>query len=293
MHRLNIKKSVLSITSPGVHLQEGDDAGALKLARECNDFAADLKHRHLQRFGFWATIPLPSVQDSIEEATRALDVLGADGITILTNSHSHYLGNAQYQPLWQALNQRNAIVFIHPTTPCIHHEASGPSAQAAPLAHHYPNPMFEFLFDTARSVIDLFLTGTIRRHPNITWLVSHAGGTLPVLVERFTSVPPLLSMRMGGETPESIKTALREKFYFDLAGMPYPASIKALLEYTTVKRVTYGSDYPFTPAGGAANLAEQMDGWVSKIWQPEEIDLAMCKNAEGLLLRGRRTFNRL
>ncbi|KAL9059880.1 MAG: hypothetical protein Q9162_000950 [Coniocarpon cinnabarinum] len=294
MDSLNIRKSILSITSPGVDFSSKGfgypktNSQASTLARYCNEFAADLKRRHPHRFGFWASLPLFHVQDSIAEVRYALDMLNADGVTVLTNYYGSYLGDAAFQPVWDELDRRKATVFVHPTAPKLT-ESEDKVCAASPLARCYPEPMFEFMFDTARTIIDLFLSGTIRRHPNIKWLFSHAGGTLPMLIERFTAIPPLLSLPMGGETSESIKVSIREKFYFDLAGMPYPGAIQALLEYTDASKITYGSDYCFTPAEGAKALAEHMEEWMPKVWETEEERRAVLwRNAEDLLGWGRR-----
>jgi 6-methylsalicylate decarboxylase len=146
----------------------------------------------------------------------------------------------------------------------------------------YPNPMFEFMFDSARAVINLFLSGTIARCPNITFIIPHAGGALPPLIERFTSFTAII----GGDqnlTTEVVKDTFAKQFYFDLAGFPFPDQIWGLLRYIGTDRLLYGSDFPYTPDGAVVKLAEVMTGEMRNIWSEEERKAILIGNARRLL----------
>ena len=153
----NVKKSMLSITSPGTHLVPGKDEEARKLSRYCNEYAAEMKKRKPDEFGFFASLPLPDVKGTLEEIAYAGDQLNCDGYTLMTNHHGFYPGDPAFDPIFDELNRRKAIVFIHPTTTCV--KDVGP---AIPLKQ-YPRPIFEFFFDSARAYINLFLSGTVSR----------------------------------------------------------------------------------------------------------------------------------
>lgn len=159
MKTLSIKKSILSISSPGTHLVPGDDALARKITRQCNEYAADLYRRRPQEFGFWVSLPMPDVAGTLEEIPYALDALHADGFTLETNHHGLYLGGSAFDSVFAELNRRKAKIFIHPTQPCIPacNAESGKMQHASPLTP-FPGPMFGFMFDTARAAINLFLT---------------------------------------------------------------------------------------------------------------------------------------
>ena len=110
----------------------------------------------------------------------------------------------------------------------------GPNPAA--VLTHFPNPMFEFMFDTARAIINLFHSGTVARCPNITFIVSHAGGALPPMIERFTSFATII----GGDirlTSQVVKDTFAKQFYFDLAGFPFPDQIWGLLRYVGTDRL--------------------------------------------------------
>ena len=157
MDKLQIETAMLSLSSPGVHF--GDDHKALQLARRVNDEGRQLMKRNPGRIGVFASLPLPDVEASIEEARRALDHLGADGVVFESNHHGVYLGDPVLDPLYAELDKRSAVIFIHPTSP-----ACECSARESKL---YPRPMLEFLFDSTRSVADMVLSGVLKRFPNL------------------------------------------------------------------------------------------------------------------------------
>lgn len=281
MDSLNISKSILSITSPGTHLVAGDDELGRQVTRECNVYAADLKKRRPDRFGFFASTPLPDVQGTLAEIQYAFDELKADGITLKTNHHGKYLGHNDFQPVFEELNRRKAIVFIHPTSPCM---ANGQLAIPLP---NYPRPMFEFFFETARCVIDLFLSNTVSRYPAITYVLSHCAGALPPMIRRFSSAAPILGLSDSLDT-DFVKQRLSNQFYFDTAGWAFPEQIKGLLEYTSVDRIVYGSDFPFTPLKFVSLLSEDHDKYLPAVFSNKEDQEALCyNNATRLLEQGK------
>lgn len=256
MRKGNISKSILSITSPGTNLNRGDVAGCRRLTRECNEYAAEIKAKYPDKFGFWASLPLPDVQGSLEEIDYAIDILGADGVVVLTNVSGVYLGDDAMSVVFKALNKRKAKVFIHPTEPCCQHD--GRPQPASPLPQ-YPAPMMEYLFDTARAITNLFLSGTVASCPHVTFIVSHAGGALTPLIARFSAFSAANLSGGPQMTKDDVISKLNSQFYFDLAGFVFPEQIHGLLPYVGARRITYGSDYPLTPEAMALQLAQAAD----------------------------------
>ncbi|MEU3297004.1 amidohydrolase family protein [Streptomyces longwoodensis] len=254
MERAGIEKSYLSVSSPGVHF--GDDAAARALAREVNTFGTQVRTEHPQRFGHFASLPLPDIEGSLAEAARALDDLGADGVAVETNHHGMYLGDPRLEPLWEDLDRRRAVVFVHPTSP----------PHADDLALNRPRPMLEFLFDTARAASDLLFRGVITRHSRIRWILTHGGGVLPLLADRMELFRTLL----GGGGPEGAASVVEQlsHLWYDMAGTPFPRQIPALDAVFGTERLLYGSDYCWTPADAALAQAASVDSAV----QPSATD---------------------
>ena len=120
--------------------------------------------------------------------------------------------------------------------------------------------MVEFLFDTTRAVVNLVLNGTVARHPNVEFVVPHAGAALPVIADRVTAFTfALADVDPGADVMRDLA-----RLHYDLAGFPIPRQLDALLTLTSLDHLHYGSDYPFTPELGAelgkARLADALDG---------------------------------
>ncbi|GAA2608248.1 amidohydrolase family protein [Paractinoplanes durhamensis] len=266
MDGLDITTALLSISSPGVHF--GDDAAARELARAVNRFGAGLVADHPGRFAVLAALPLPDVAGTIDEITFAYDELGLDGVVLETNSGGVYPGDPAFEPVWDALDERSALVVLHPTSP--------PGWEL--VARGRPRPMLEFPVDTARAVTDLLLTGTLQRHPRVTIVVPHGGGVLASAADRIATFAAALPEAQGID----VRSQLR-RLYFDLAGMPLPHQLPSLLALAGPDRLLYGSDWPFTPEPLAKHLAAALDR--TPLLNTEAQHAMRSGNAAGLLPR--------
>jgi 6-methylsalicylate decarboxylase len=230
--RWGIATSLLSISSPGTHF--GNDAAARTLSRHVNDTGAEIRRAHPDRFGQFASLPLPDVDGALLELAYALDELGAEGVTVETNAGGVYLGDTRHAPLWAEIDRRRTPVFMHPTSP----------RHAADIALGRPRPMLEFIFDTTRAVSDLLFTATLERYPDIPWIIPHGGGTLPLLAERmelFRSAFDTCGDEIG---PVPAQLA---RLWFDIAGTPFPHQVPALASAFGTEHILYGSDFCWTP----------------------------------------------
>ncbi|WP_062344925.1 amidohydrolase family protein [Herbidospora yilanensis] len=239
-----IRKSFLSVSSPGTHF--GDDLAARKLSRQVNEYAADLARRRPDRFGHFASLPLPDVEGALAEAGHALDELGSDGVALMSNAHGRYLGDPAYEPLWEELDRRRAVVFVHPTSPVNHEQ----------VAMGRPRPMLEFIFDTTRTVSDLVFTGVLTRHPGIRWIFTHGGGALPLLSDRMELFRTAF---FGGSPADPSVLDQVGRLWFDLAGTPFPRQAPALEKAFGTGQILYGSDYCFTPPPAVAAQVASVD----------------------------------
>ena len=278
MDKVGISRSILSITSPGTHLDRLDDSISRQITRETNNEVSRICDRYPDRFSFFASLPLPDVEGSLAEIDHALDKLGACGFALMTNAHGHYLGDARFDSVLAKLNDRNAVIFVHPTQ-C--HTKDHPDGEK-PL-NQYPAPMMEYFFDTSRAVINLLLSGTVAKFPNLTFLVSHCGATLPPLIERFSTFSSLV-LEPGNELSSSdVKKLFKSRFYFDLAGFPFPDLIHGYLRVSDASRLLYGSDYPYTPAAKVEHLGETMDKGLRDLFDDGVVADIYYGNAKRLL----------
>lgn len=245
MNASGVAAAVLSVSSPGVHFGDdavGANAAARGLAAHVNDVGAQLVSKRPTTFGFAAALPLPDVDGALRELSRARDDLGTDAVSLLTNYHGRYLTDRAFAPVLTELDDHAAVVLLHPTSP--------PGWRATALGR--PRPMVEFLFDTTRCVLDLVLSGTLARHRSIRWIVPHAGAVLPVVAHRVAAISATT------DSPVDVPGALGT-LYYDLAGLPLPVALDALVTVVSPDRLLYGSDFPFTPAPAVTALAHALD----------------------------------
>lgn len=233
MDRHDIATALLSLSQPGVHF--GDDQAARQLARQVNDELGEAMAQHPQRFGAFATLPMPDVEGACDEAIRTLDVAGFDGVCLLASYGEQFLGDEAFEPLMQVLNERDAVVFVHPN---FH-----PSSKTIGLP--LPAFMMEFLFDTTRAAANLIFTRTLDRYPRIRFILAHAGGTLPYIGWRM-AMSPLIDPRLAGFTANDVLERLG-RFWYDTALSAGPAHFGALNAIAKPERVLFGSDWPYAP----------------------------------------------
>ncbi|KAH6869750.1 amidohydrolase 2 [Thelonectria olida] len=271
MKAQNIDKSYLSISSPGVYLTVPSKAAtkkAINLARRVNKYASQLKAQYPDKFGFFASLPLPDVQASLEEIKYCFTKLDPkpDGIILMSNSYGMYFGDPDLDPVYKALDKLNVTIFEHPTTPCteynalrFHTNANAPvitqkqwQALNRPVAtRQFAAPTLDFPFDTARTFADLFYSEVPSRFSHLKWIIPHAGGGLIPTLDRivgYSTLYPNLNL-----TESSMKETLARSFYFDLAGpWPVTSAIPPLLRWVDYTKIVWGSDTPFTPWASAA-----------------------------------------
>lgn len=282
-----ISLSVLSITSPGTHLTPGDDEHAAEMTRQTNEELAGICASHPDKFRFFASLPLPCVQESIEEIKYAMGTLGAVGFTVMSNSNTVYLGDPVLEPVFAELNRHKATVFMHPTSCNIMHESDSDMITVKPL-DPIPRSMIEFSFDETRTVASLLLNDTLVRYPNVTMIMSHCGGTLPPMIDRIGIFGKFLGA--PDDQTDLYKRILRERFFFDMAGFPFPEQIHGLVrllggERAASNRILYGSDFPYTNASLVGDLCSNMDREFKKLfhfWQRNNINLCNAKKLFGL-----------
>jgi predicted TIM-barrel fold metal-dependent hydrolase len=225
---------ILSISTP--HIHRGDDATAARLSRAINDELSAVCRRHPDRLGFATTLPVPAVEASIEEARRGFDELGALGVKLPSNGNGVYLGDPVLEPLMVFLDERSAVVTIHPSLP---------PAVPQGIFTAGPAPLFEYIADTTRAVLNLMARGVIDRYPHIRWIVPHAGSFVPAIAHRLTGISRVL-VPAGMMEPIDVMGNLRS-LYWDLAGDARPVMLEGLMHIADPTHLLYGSDTPYTP----------------------------------------------
>ena len=245
MDRNEVQTAVLSMPSPGVWYD--DVPLARRLARDNNEYAARAISDHPGRFGMFASLPLPDVEGSLVEAAYALDVLKADGIHMWTSYGDFWLGDPRLRPLLAELD-RKAVVYTHPTTPNC----------CGNLMPDIPTFLVEYGTDTSRTIASLVFSGAAHAYPDIRWIFSHAGGTMPFLVERY-----LLQGRLLKNNPKAMEKIPNGVMYelqrmrFETAQAANPYALGPLTRLVPTTQILLGTDYPYR------DIADNIQGLAS------------------------------
>ena len=245
MDEAGVETSVLTLAAP--------QPTSAQTVRQTNEAAARIKKEHPERFMFCAALPLPDVSKAIEEAKYALDVLKADGIKLATNVDGQYLGAPELDTLFSVLNERKAVVILHPHRP---EPVNKQVMQQTPLA------MQEYLSETTRAMSNMISRNVLARYNNIKVVVPHCGAYLPLAIPRMKSLTPVMQAnKMVGEI--DYEANLRT-LYYDLAGAHSPEVIHMLLTITTPDHLLYGSDYPYVAPQVLTQSLARMKDYLSK-----------------------------
>lgn len=214
-----------------------------EVARACNEFQARRVGDNQARLGAFALLPLPDVDGALEEISYALNALRLDGIGLFSSVSGRYLGDPLFEPVFDELNRRQAVVFIHPTH-CV-----------APEHSHLHAPPFvvEYVFDTTRAIVNLAYSGTFKRCPNIRFIVAHGGGAVPFLAQRIA----MMEGHRDAQGVTDVIPALRE-LYYEIASTTSAFALRSLQELADATHILWGSDLPFVYG---KRLKEEIDHW--------------------------------
>jgi len=214
-----------------------------EVARTCNEFQARMVHDHPSRFGSFALLPLPDVDGALEELRYALDVLRLDGVGFFSSVNDRYLGDPLFDPVFDELNRRKAVVFIHP--------ALCEAPEHTQL--HAPPFVVEYVFDTTRAIVNLIFTGTLKRCPDIRIIVAHGGGAVPFVAQR-------ISMLEGHRNAKGVTDVIPtlRALYYEIASTTARYALRSLQEIVDSTQILRGSDLPFVYG---ERLQEEVDHW--------------------------------
>jgi predicted TIM-barrel fold metal-dependent hydrolase len=227
-------------------------AEAARIARESNEFARKVANDHPGRFGVFAMLPMPYIDESLKEIAYALDTLHADGIGMMTSYGDKWLGYSEFQPVFDELNRRRAVVYTHPTGAncCVN------------LVRGLPETPVEYGADTTRTIVNLIFSGASARYADIDFIFSHGGGVLTAVAERLqiqmVTSPPYAGKFTRGQVEHELN-----RFFYDTAQVSNAVTIEALAKLVPTSQIVFGSDFPYrTSAEHVKGLSERFEGKV-------------------------------
>lgn len=260
----DVGTAMLSLCPPGIHHGGGEETR--KLARTINDHAAALRTERPDRFGHFASVPMPDVGDTLAEIEYALDTLGADGVQLMTSYGDRWPGHPDFDPVFDELNRRKALAFVHPLSPDC----------CANLIDWVPPMLAEWPQDTTRCVFSLLFSGTLARCPDIRFIFCHAGASVPILAGR--AIVAGLHHVFADRLPNGLDHELK-RLHYDVALAGNQPALAALFTYVPVSQVLLGSDYPFGTSGDGISGLEEYG------LAPDDLEAVWRGNAQRLIPR--------
>ncbi len=224
-----VTTQVITLTTPGTHVET--PAVAARLAAITNDDFARIVQERSPRFASLATLPLNDPAASLKELRRAVEELKFPGAMLFSNVNGVALADERFWPLYEYANDRKLVLHIHPTFP------TGVEA----MQQYWLMPLVGFLMDTTLAAGMLVFSGVAERFPNIKWVLSHLGGSVPYLVERFDR-----GYRAFSECRANIRKPPSEylkTWYYDTVNFN-PDAIELAIKFAGADHILAGSDYP-------------------------------------------------
>jgi predicted TIM-barrel fold metal-dependent hydrolase len=229
MDRAGVEMQVLSACPQMPYFE--DEKKAVRAARFVNDQYTELAQRQPGRFGAFAALPMPHIEESVGEMARALDELGMAGIAMNTTVLGRALVEPDFEPVFAELNRRDAVLYLHP---------AGNSACSPLIGNYHLTWMVGAPVEDTISIMQLITHGIPARYPNVKIINSHLGGALPMLLQRADD-----QYRWEApDTPEPPSVAARRMWY-DTVGHGHLPALRCAIESMGSDRLLLGTDFPY------------------------------------------------
>jgi predicted TIM-barrel fold metal-dependent hydrolase len=273
MERNNIATAMLMLSTGGAWY--GDVQESISLARQCNDYAAEMRRDYPGRFGIFASLPLPNPDAALREIEYAFDTIKADGVGMMTSyttaAGTVWPGDTSLAPVFAELNRRKALVFFH-----LGHAGSSQLC-CGNVVPGVPDVMAETPHEMTRAVMSLLFNGTLSRNPDVTFIFTNAGGAVPLLSGRIAVTAKRLGAEFEKLVPRGVDYELK-RAYYEVSNGTSRASLAALTALVPMSQIVFGTDFPFVPI-------EATSAGIDDFWTDPVRDTVYRANAARLVPR--------
>ena len=229
MDRAGIEIQVLSACPQSPYGQDKHQAATA--AKFVNDQYTQLVQGHPDRFRAFAALPLPHVEESLGEMSRALDELGMAGVAMNTTVLGRALVEPGFEPVFAELDRRGAVLYLHP---------AGNSACSPLIGNYHLTWMVGAPVEDTISIMHLITHGIPARYPHVKIINSHLGGAMPMLLQRADD-----QYRWEApDTPEPPSVAARRMWY-DTVGHGHVPALRCAVDSFGADRLLLGTDFPY------------------------------------------------
>jgi aminocarboxymuconate-semialdehyde decarboxylase len=238
----------------------GDAREAADFAALMNDGLAELVSRHPERFpAFVGALSFLDADLAAREIARALG-MGAKGFQICTHVRGRPLDDPAFLPIFDALAEANAPIWLHPVRGPV---PDYPSLQKSKYEIWW---CFGWPYESSVAMSHIVFSGLFDRHPNLRIVTHHLGAMIPYFAGR---IEQGWDLEMGSRSPPAdaglLPVPLKRKpseyfrmFYADTALSGAAGATRCGLDYFGDKQVIFASDFPFDAEGGAYLVRETL-----------------------------------
>jgi predicted TIM-barrel fold metal-dependent hydrolase len=244
-----------------------DERAAVRAAQVCNDGNAEMVRRYPDRFRAFVSLPLPHVDASLAELSRGLDDLGMVGVNLHTAVLDRSVAEDEFLPLYEEVNRRRGLIFYHPC---------GNGICSPFITAYGMNGAVGTSLEDAAIVLHLIARRLPAQFPDITFVIPHFGGPIPMLLDRLDNQYPMA----GHDLPEP-PSATARRFYYDTVGHGSRAALLCAREAFGAGHLVPGSDYPVLLAH---ETYERTFSWIREAGLPaDEVDQILERSAPTIL----------
>jgi hypothetical protein len=252
MDKAGIDMQVLSLQYPGT--EQSEEADAIAMTQEANDFLHEAVKKHPTRFAGLATLPTAAPDRAAEELERRVRQQGFKGAIINGHNRGRYLDDKFYWPILERAEALSTPIYLHPTIPPKAVVETSYGGFAPQVSWMFSGPGWGWHIETAVHTIRLILGGVFDRFPKLQVVVGHLGEGLPFMLPRLDrNMPPALT-----KLKRSLGEYLRQNVHYTFAGFNFPATFLDLLLEVGVERIMFSVDYPYGSMAKAREFLENL-----------------------------------
>ncbi|MBK8330307.1 MAG: amidohydrolase [Bacteroidetes bacterium] len=232
MSNTHVDIQVLS-TIPVLFNYWAKPAHGLETSRFFNDHIATCVDLYPKQFIGLGTVPLQDIDIAIREMERVVTELKMPGIEIGSNINQRNLSDKYFFPFWEAAQQLNCSIFIHPWDMMGENE----------MSKYWLPWLVGMPAETSRAICSIIFGGVLTHFPGLKIAFAHGGGSFPATIGRiehgFNVRPDLCAI----DNPHNPRNYLGQ-FWVD--SLVHDENAFHLLQQTIGnEKICCGSDYPF------------------------------------------------
>ena len=200
-----------------------------------NDAMAETVSEYPDRFLGSASLPMQDIDAACRELERSIKTLGLVAASTGTD-YPFGLDDPRLDDFYKTMVDFNVPLFLHPASTG---GVGGPDDWR--MGRFDMSIMLGYAYEETLAAATIILGGVMDRHPNLDICISHGGGAIPYLVERFVGMSEFRDWAPEGVKENGFRNELK-RLWFD-AHVHGEKSQKMLFDLVGEDRLVYGTNF--------------------------------------------------